>query len=122
MPRVVRGALADAPVSPHFALLAGSEATGDESFRSDAFQVLHNHAHTPWRDAQPHAHRDSDELYVVLEGVMHIDVDGERHVVSANEFLAVPAGVVHQLVDVEVPHRSLVVRAPSVRDKILPAR
>ena len=50
------------------------------------------------------------------------DVDGERHAVSANEFLAVPAGVVHQLVDVEVPHRSLVVRAPSVRDKLLPER
>ena len=120
--RAVRGQLADAPVSPHHALLAGSEAEGPGAFRSTHLQVLHNHAHTPWRDAEPHAHRDSDELYVVLEGVMHIDVDGERHAVSANEFLAVPAGVVHQLVDVEVPHRSLVVRAPSVRDKLLPER
>ena len=50
---------------------------------------------------------------------MHLDVDGVRESICAGEFLCVPAGITHQLIDVAVPHRSLVIRGPSVRDKIV---
>jgi mannose-6-phosphate isomerase-like protein (cupin superfamily) len=66
-----------------------------------------------------HAHRESDEIYIVLEGGMVITVDAEIFNVTAGEVLCVPAGTQHQLIRVDVPHRSLVLRSPSVDDKMV---
>ena len=116
--RAQRGVLASGPEQPHWAVLCGSEPP-EGGFRSDQVQIIHNWADTPWRDEAPHRHASSDEIYVVLEGEMHLDVEGVRESIGAGEFLCVPAGITHQLVDVVVPHRSLVIRGPSVRDKIV---
>jgi mannose-6-phosphate isomerase-like protein (cupin superfamily) len=65
-----------------------------------------------------HAHRESDEIYIVLEGPMVIAANAELFTVAAGEVLCVPAGTAHQVIRVEVPHRSLVLRSPSVDDKM----
>ena len=96
----LHGRLADAPMAERWALVAGSEAEGPGAFASPSLQVIHHFTDEPWQDDAPHAHRESDEIYLVLLGVMHVEVDGARHAVKAGEFLCVPAGVVHQLVDV----------------------
>lgn len=104
--------------SKHWTLISGRRPTDALSFQSDRLQVIFNHTSTPWQDTTSHAHADSDEIYVVLEGRMVITVGGELFNVSAGEVLCVPSGAVHQLMSVEVPHRSLVLRSPSVEDKI----
>lgn len=102
----------------HWALISGRSPTDALSFPSDRLQVIFNDTSTPWQDSVAHAHRESDEIYIVLEGQMVVAVDGELFNVAAGEVLCVPSGTVHQLIRVEVPHRSLVLRSPSVNDKI----
>jgi mannose-6-phosphate isomerase-like protein (cupin superfamily) len=99
-------------------LISGRSPTDELSFPSERLQVIFNHTSTPWQDAVAHAHRESDEIYVVLEGQMAIAVSGELFNVAAGEVLCVPSGAVHQLLRVDVPHRSLVLRSPSVNDKM----
>lgn len=103
----------------HFwALLCGSEPPSDFSFKSRHLQIIYNNTSTPWQDESAHAHAESDEVYLVQEGLMAITVDGVRVDVRSGEFLCVPAGVSHQLIEVVVPLKSFVVRSPSVKDKL----
>lgn len=102
----------------HWTLISGQRPTDELSFHSDRLQVIFNESAAPWQDPAAHAHRESDEIYIVLEGGMAIAVDGELFNVAAGEVLSVPSGLMHQVVGVEVPHRSLVLRSPSVDDKI----
>ncbi|MFN9574333.1 MAG: cupin domain-containing protein [Betaproteobacteria bacterium] len=102
----------------YWALLAGSEPQSDFSFKSKNLQIIYNNTSIPWTDASPHAHSESDEVYIVQEGLMAVTVDGVRVEVKAGEFLCIPAGTFHQLVEVVAPVKSFVVRSPSVRDKI----
>jgi mannose-6-phosphate isomerase-like protein (cupin superfamily) len=104
--------------SDHWTLISGRNPTDELSFQSERLQVIFNHTSTSWQDTVAHAHRESDEIYIVLEGLMVIAVSGELFNVAAGEVLCVPSGMVHQLMRVEVPHRSLVLRSPSVNDKI----
>ena len=104
--------------SDHWTLISGRNPTDELSFQSERLQVIFNHTSTPWQDTVAHAHRESDEIYIVLEGLMVIAVSGELFNVAAGEVLCVPSGTVHQLMRVEVPHRSFVLRSPSVNDKI----
>ena len=49
---------------------------------------------------------------------MAIAISGRTVSVQAGEVLCVPAGTVHQLVDVTTPVKSFVIRSPSVNDKL----
>jgi mannose-6-phosphate isomerase-like protein (cupin superfamily) len=103
----------------HFwALLAGSEPPNDFCFKSKHLQVIYNNTSIPWKDTSAHAHAESDEIYIVLAGVMVVSVEGVRVAVKAGEFLCVPAGTFHQLVEVDAPVKSFVLRSPSVKDKV----
>lgn len=103
----------------HWALISGRSPADALSFQSERLQVIFNDTSTPWQDTVAHAHLESDEIYIVLEGEMVIAVNDELFNVAAGEVLYVPSGAVHQLVRVEVPHRSLVLRSPSVNDKVV---
>ena len=105
---------------PRSALLAGHVVPGDLAFRSGALQVWFNARDEPWSDPGPHFHTDSDEMFVVLEGVLVVEVDGEATRVGPNEFCCFPAGLVHQILAIEPPIRTLMIRAPSVDDKVYP--
>jgi mannose-6-phosphate isomerase-like protein (cupin superfamily) len=103
----------------HWALLCGRNPGSSGAFRSEHLQIIYNHAHTPWKDETAHEHTGSDEIYIVLEGAMHIAVEGTISIVAAGEYLCVASGTTHRLVHVSVPHRSFVIRGPSLNDKQL---
>lgn len=44
-----------------------------------------------------HAHREQEELYLVLEGRLRLETGGEALQVGPREALVVPSGVAHQL-------------------------
>jgi mannose-6-phosphate isomerase-like protein (cupin superfamily) len=105
-------------VPDHWTLVAGKSPPDDFGFKSDRLQIIYNNTSESWHDESSHAHADSDEVYIVLEGVMSIEV-GEKVIdVRAGEVLCVPAGVFHRLVVVATPVKSLVIRSPSVNDKV----
>jgi RimJ/RimL family protein N-acetyltransferase len=54
----------------------------------------------------------------VLRGALTVDVEGQRVRVGPREFCCFPAGVFHAVVEVEPPVETLMIRAPSVDDKV----
>jgi mannose-6-phosphate isomerase-like protein (cupin superfamily) len=102
------------------ALLAGRFTPSDAAFRSDLLQVWFNETTSGWTDERAHFHTASDEMFVVLTGVVVVEVNGEHVRVEAGEFCCFPAGLAHQIVATEPPLRTLTIRAPSVDDKVHP--
>jgi mannose-6-phosphate isomerase-like protein (cupin superfamily) len=49
-------------------------------------------------EARPHYHRNLTEIYVVLEGTGHVEVDGERVPVKPLTAVLIPAGCRHRAV------------------------
>lgn len=99
-------------------LLSGHTPPDTVGFRSERLQIWYNHTTTGWIDPQPHAHEASDEIFVVLQGRLTVEVEGERLTVGPREFCCFPRGVFHAIVAVEPPVESLMIRAPSVADKV----
>jgi mannose-6-phosphate isomerase-like protein (cupin superfamily) len=87
-------------------------------FTSTSLQVLYNNVETGWVDSAPHAHREADEIFIVLRGRLVVDVDGAQRVVGPREFCCFPRGVFHSIVRVDAPAETLMIRAPSVNDKV----
>ena len=102
----------------HSALLAGRIPPDDLGFASGRLQIWFNNTETPWADAGLHAHQDSDECFVVLRGTLIVDVEGERHTIGPREFCCFPRGTFHAVVQVVPPVETLMIRAPSVDDKV----
>jgi mannose-6-phosphate isomerase-like protein (cupin superfamily) len=100
------------------ALLAGRFTASEAAFRSDLLQVWLNETETGWTDDRPHYHTASDEVFVVLAGVVVVEVGDTDVRVQAGEFCCFPAGLPHQIVATEPPLTTLTIRAPSVDDKI----
>lgn len=100
------------------ALLAGRMPSNEIAFRSDSLQVWFNETKAGWEDNRPHFHTSSDEMFVVLDGTVVVEVDGRRVTVRAGEFCCFPAGLAHRIVSTEPPLRTLMIRAPSVDDKV----
>lgn len=42
-----------------------------------------------------HFHRHADNVYIVLEGVLEVVVEGERHLLEKDDVGFIPAGLVH---------------------------
>lgn len=42
-----------------------------------------------------HFHENADNVYIVLEGVLEVVVEGERHLLHKDDVGYIPAGVVH---------------------------
>ena len=45
------------------------------AWQSDRLQLWFNNTNTEWHDDSLHAHRESDEIFVVLEGTVVVEVD-----------------------------------------------
>jgi mannose-6-phosphate isomerase-like protein (cupin superfamily) len=43
-----------------------------------------------------HVHPDTDDFFLVLEGEMKMDLEGQSHIVKAGELFIVPKGVTHR--------------------------
>jgi mannose-6-phosphate isomerase-like protein (cupin superfamily) len=81
-------------------------------------QIWFNHTDTAWADPIPHAHRYSDECFVILEGSLVVEVEGQRVTIGPREFCCFAAGVLHAVVEVHPPVETLMIRAPSTVDKV----
>lgn len=103
----------------HSALLAGRDTRGPVAWQSDRLQIWFNNTDVEWHDDAAHSHGDSDEIFVVLEGEVVVDVDGERVTVGPGEFCCFPAGLRHAVIETRPPLRTLMLRAPSVDDKVI---
>lgn len=101
-------------------LLAGRVPPDEVGFASERLQIWYNNTSEVWADPEPHAHQESDEIFVVLRGSIEVEVEGARRTVGPREFCCFPRGVVHQLVRVHPPVETLMIRAPSVADKVYP--
>lgn len=101
----------------HSALLAGREPRGAVAWQSDRLQLWFNNTNTEWHDEGSHAHQESDEIFVVLEGTVVVEVDGDRIAIEPGEFCCFPHGLQHAVVETHPPLRTLMFRAPSVDDK-----
>jgi mannose-6-phosphate isomerase-like protein (cupin superfamily) len=67
-----------------------------------------------------HAHREQEELYLVLDGVGQMLVDGATYRLGERDAIVVPAGVEHQLSNVGLgPLTYAVVAAPAVVDDLV---
>jgi len=102
----------------HSALLAGQTPPDEIGFPSGRLQIWFNNTETPWSDTGLHAHQDSDECFVVLRGTLIVDVEGKRLTIGPREFCCFPRGAFHAVVEVVPPVESLMIRAPSVNDKV----
>ena len=99
-------------------LLSGHTPLNEIGFKSDKLQIWYNNTEDNWTDPAPHYHQESDEIFVVLRGSMLVEVDGERFKVGEREFCCFSAGVSHCIIETYPPVESLMIRAPSVTDKI----
>lgn len=98
-------------------LLTGHTPPSDLAFQSELLQIWYNNTAQPWNDPGLHAHRESDECFVVLQGTLIVDVEGEQFAIGPREFCCFPKGVYHAVVQVHPPIESLMIRAPSINDK-----
>jgi mannose-6-phosphate isomerase-like protein (cupin superfamily) len=100
-------------------LLVGREPPNELGFRSDKLQIWYNNTNTPWKDDGLHAHLESDECFIVLKGALIVETGDDKRVrIEAGEFCCFPIGVFHAVVEVETPAETLIIRAPSVNDKV----
>jgi mannose-6-phosphate isomerase-like protein (cupin superfamily) len=99
-------------------LLSGHRPHDENSFQSQQLQIWYNNTDQTWSDEMPHMHAESDEIFVVLQGALTIEVADERFRVGPREFCCFPRGVYHSVVEVHPPVETLMIRAPSVDDKV----
>lgn len=99
-------------------LLSGHTPPNEVGFRSEWLQIWYNNTTEAWRDPIPHVHQESDECFIVLQGTLIVEVEGERFAIGPREFCCFPRGVYHSILEVHPPVESLMIRAPSKDDKV----
>jgi mannose-6-phosphate isomerase-like protein (cupin superfamily) len=80
-------------------------------YHHTSLQSLAEATLAPGQSTQRHYHRASEEIYLVLEGEGHLEIDGDRRRVGAGEAALIPAGAWHEIVAVS-PLRFLCCCAP----------
>jgi Mannose-6-phosphate isomerase len=100
------------------ALLSGYAPPTPIGFQSNRLQICYFNTQKGWADPLPHAHQESDECFLVLRGKIIVDVEGECVIIGPREFCCFPRGVFHQVKEVHPPVECLVIRGPSIDDKI----
>lgn len=68
----------------------------------------------PGDSNERHRQREQEELYVVLDGRLQMDVEGETFTVTTNDYIIVPPESRRQLT-AEEESRVLVIGAPNVK-------
>lgn len=104
----------------HSTLLSGREPPDEIGFRSEQLQIWYNNTNESWvGDGEiPHMHTTSDECFIVLKGAIEVEVAGKRSIIREREFCCFPVGVYHAVTKVFPPVETLMLRAPSVEDKV----
>lgn len=107
----------------HSTLLSGRAPPDEIGFRSDQLQIWYNNTDESWvGDGEiPYFHTASDECFIVLKGAIEVEVEGKRTIVSEREFYCLSKGLYHAVTSVFPPLETLMLRAPSVEDKVYQA-
>ena len=102
------------------ALLSGRLPTDVVSFQPDSLQIWYNNIDKTWIETpEPlHYHPENDEIFLVLKGALHVEVEGHVQRIGEREFCCFPARRWHSIVSVDVPVETLMIRAPSADDKV----
>ena len=104
---------------PESMILSGRGPVPDRyGFQSNALQVFYARSEESWEDERAHAHLEADECFLVLQGAVVVEVDGEEHVIGPREYAFFPRGVFHRIARVVPPVEAFMIRAPSVEDKV----
>lgn len=112
----------DQPTPP--TILSGHSPPTELGFQSDQLQIIYNFKNHNWvgDGEKPHCHIESDEAFIVLNGSLtvevEVEVEGEIFEIGPREFCCFPKGVFHAVLKVHPPIEALVIRAPSVLDKV----
>ena len=107
------------PLPETSAFLAGrGPVTPGVGVQTEQIQIYYRRDDDLRPDEQLHAHETCDEFFVVLSGSMTFEVDGVERVVRAREFCHFPRGLFHRIAAVSRPLEALVMRAPSIDDKV----
>ncbi len=106
------------PLPNYSTLLSGRLPRDEFSFLSDRLQIWYNDTVTSWQEEKTHYHTDSDEIFILLKGKLLIEVEGKTISLQAGEYCCFGAGVKHRVVQAYPPIQSLMLRAPSIDDKI----
>jgi ribosomal protein S18 acetylase RimI-like enzyme/mannose-6-phosphate isomerase-like protein (cupin superfamily) len=101
-------------------LLSGHTPPDEVGFPSSQLQIWYNNTGESWvgDGERPHKHLQSDECFIVLRGSLVVEVDGRYVTIGPREFCCFPAGQYHAIVEVHPPLETLMIRAPSVDDKV----
>ena len=107
-------------IPDHSTLLSGQISPNEIDFKSEHLQIWYNNTGKSWVGSGeiPHKHMDSDECFIVLSGTLIVEVDGVRFSIGPREFCCFPAGLYHVVVEVHPPIETLMIRAPSISDKV----
>jgi mannose-6-phosphate isomerase-like protein (cupin superfamily) len=73
---------------------------GPGPFGSSRFEVVHGQIEYGGQ-ADPHAHRDLEQAFFVLEGKAEVEIEGEREVVGPDDFIYLPPGAPHRVTPLE---------------------
>jgi mannose-6-phosphate isomerase-like protein (cupin superfamily) len=99
-------------------LLSGRMPPDDVGFQSERLWIWYHNTNEGWIEPVPHMHEASDECFIVLQGSLIVEVEGERFTVGPREFCCFPVGVYHRIVEVQTPAETLMLRSPLVTDKV----
>jgi len=99
-------------------LLSGKTPRDDFGFQSEKIQIWYNNTNQEWNDGKLHAHKESDEIFIILKGSMTIQIQEVEFELNSGEFCCFPAGIYHAVKSVKTPVESLMIRSPSIEDKI----
>lgn len=101
-------------------LLSGHSPQNDLGFQSTKLQIWYNNSKKSWVDngETPHKHLESDECFIVLSGTLIVAVEEDQFAINPGEFCFFPAGVYHNILEVKPPIETLMIRSPSIDDKV----
>jgi len=95
---------------------------GEALFNSDFMSFHYNETEKGWTEADPylHYHKEAEEYYICLEGILTIQVENSLIKVEPYQLLKVNPKVPHGVVDVETPFCGFTIRVPlSMGDKVV---
>jgi uncharacterized cupin superfamily protein len=100
-------------VSEQVSVQRVGEMAGAENLRANVWTVNEG-------SQLRHAHREQEELYLVLSGVAQLEADGTTYRLGESDAIVVPVGVGHQLSNVGVgPLTYIAVAAPVAADDVV---
>jgi hypothetical protein len=104
----------------HSNLLIGKLPSDNISCKSQILQIWYNKTNKSWVGEGEilHKHEKSDECFIVLEGILTVLVNNIKYKIGPREYCFFPKGMYHAITKVKTPVETIMIRAPSIHDKV----